>query len=448
MKKHKLLKNKYFLLVVFAVISSLILTILYLPVEDSFISVTSQFDWSVNPDSTAPASVLQSLSISYPNFFSTCSFGDRIYYIDSTGSKHFLDGNLRDITPLTAPFFNSIISTQTNRNISDFTIDTHGSCSIKSLTGFNNVKAIADRGSLKLDIYYAKADGSMVKIYSKTTELNVKGLDLSTDKTLFSVKIPASELENKMTHTSDAYKSNIRIKPTLDLYLHYSGIDTTSWLVSGTSETNLKVTVNNDKFQCILACLVASKEIKTEFTPSDNQVQPKQIINFKVILPGWTSDQGSPSWKIVNAETGIDYTQSSQLVLTKSGDNGIGSKSLLSPSNVGKYDIVITKQGRDTAVISFNVYKKSVVPPECTDSASCTPSEKCPEGYVFIDGVCFLEEVPCTGASCNPPPGIDPTQFFDNFNPEDYYGYGVLLIIVLVIAVILKSVFKSSPPRY
>lgn len=440
MKKSKLLKNKYLWILIgtFIVFPLLILS---LPtIEDPFINITSQFGWSVNPDGVAPASVLQSLSITYPNTFSSCSFGDRISYTDNLGKKYFLDGNQRDLIPF---YTNSLITTQTNRNLADFIIDTHGMCSITAGGTFNNVKAVADSGKLTIDVYYAKPDGSMVKIYSKATELSVKGVDLSSDKTLFSAKITASEIENKMTHQSDSYKSNIRIKPTLDLKIHYAGIDSTSWSLAGISETNLQVTVNNDKFQCLLACAFSSKEIKTEFTPNDNQVKPRTIMNFKVIFPGWSSDQGSPSYKIINAETGAELTSPSQIVLNKVGDNGVGSKSLLSPTNVGKYDIVITKQGRDTAIISFNVYKPTSTPPPVS-------GDKCDEGYVLIDGVCFLENQPhCTGSSCNLPPSIDPVNFLNNLNPEDYYGYAVLLIFILIIAVILKAVFKSSPqPRY
>ena len=463
MKKGKLLKNKYFLLVVFAVISSLILTILYLPVENEFVSIIGSFDINLDPNDTAPTSVIQELTLfsksgfgtsgststspsisklfsSVPNLFSSCNFGDRVSYVDINGKKTFLAGNQRDITPIST---NSIITTQTNRNISDFIIDTHGSCNIKSGFSSASLKAVADSGTLKHEVFYAKPDGTMTKIYSKSTNLSVKGIDLSSDKTLFSATIPASELENKMTHPSDSYKSNLRIKTSLDLYLHYTGapsIDTQKWMIGGISENTLKVTVTNDKYQCLIGCLFTNKEIKTELTPSDGNVKVKSIINFKVTLPEWNADQGSPSFKLVNSGNGVEITQKSPLTLVKFGTSGTGSKSLLSPSTAGKYDIIITHPNRDTAVIPLNVYKEIIKEPE--DNGT-----KCDEGYVLIDGVCFLEKEECTDLSCNVPP-LDPREILGNFNPEDYYGYGVLLIIILIIAIVIKQAFKSSPPRY
>ena len=466
MKKGKMLKNKYFLLVVFGVISSLILTIMYLPVEDSFVSIIGSFDINLDPNDTAPASVIQELALfsksgfgtsgstttssgttltklfsSVPNYFSSCNFGDRVSYTDANGKKFFLAGNQRDITPIST---NSIITTQTNRNISDFIIDTHGSCNIKSGFSSASLKAVADSGTLKIDVFYAKPDGTMTKIYSKSTNLSVKGLDLSSDKTLLSAKIPVSELENKMTHPSDSYKSNLRIKTSLNLQLHYTGapsIDTQKWMIGGISENTLKVTVTNDKYQCLIGCLFTNKEIKTELTPSDGNIKVKSIINFKVTLPEWNADQGSPSFKLVNSGSGVEITQKSPLTLTKTGTSGVGSKSLLSPSNVGKYDIIITHPNRDTAVIPLNVYKEVIKEPE-------DEGQKCDVGYVLIDGVCFLEKQECTDISCNVPP-LDPIDLLSNFNPEDYYGYAVLLIIILIIVIIIKAVFKKSPqPRY
>ena len=458
------MKNKYFLLVVFAVISSLVLTMMYLPVEDSFVSIIGSFGINLDPNDTAPASVLNELALfsksgfgtsgsttvsstvnklfsSVPNYFSSCNFGDRISIVDNVGKKTFLAGNQRDITPIST---NSIITTQTNKNINNFIIDTHGSCNIKSGFSSASLKAVADSGTLKIDVFYAKPDGTMLKIYSKSTNLSVKGVDLSTDKTLFSATIPASELENKMTHPSDSYKSNLRIKTSLDLQLHYVGapsIDTQKWMIGGISETTLKVTVTNDKYQCLIGCLFTNKEIKTELTPSDGNVKVKSIINFKVTLPEWNADQGSPSFKLVNSGSGAEITQKSPLTLAKTGTSGVGSKSLLSPSIVGKYDIIITHPNRDTAVIPLNVYKEVIKEPE-------DEGQKCDVGYVLIDGVCFLEKQECTDLSCNVPPSLDPTKFLPNVNPEDYYGYAVLLIFILIIAIIIKAVFKKSPPRY
>ena len=157
-------------------------------------------------------------------------------------------------------------------------------------------------------------------------------------------------------------------------------------------------------------------------------------------MPEWNADQGSPSFKLVNSGSGAEITQKSPLTLAKTGTSGVGSKSLLSPSIVGKYDIIITHPNRDTAVIPLNVYKEIIKEPEPEDKS-------CDEGYVLIDGVCFLERQECTDTSCNLPP-LDPVDFLSNFNPEDYYGYAVLLIFILIIAIILKSVFKPSPPRY
>ena len=471
MKKGKLLKNRYFLLVVFGIISSLVLTIMYLPVEDPFISLIGSFDINLDPNDNAPESVLNELALttrfgktvptstitapsktlfkSTPNWFSSCNFSDRIYYLDSTGKKTQLDIHQRDIVPITTY---SLITTQTNRQLDSFLIDTNGSCNIKSGNpSFSKVKAIADSGTLKHEVFYAKPDGTMEKIYSKSTSLSIKGLDLSSDKKLFSADIPASELENKMVHPSDSYKSNLRIKTTLDLKIHYSGIDTQKWIIGGITEKTLKVTVTNDQYKCLIGCLFTNKEIKTELLiPSDGNVKVKTIINFKVTLPEWNADQGSPSFRLVNSATGAEITQKSPFTLAKTGSFGTGSKSILSPITPGKYDIVITHPNRDTAIIPLNVYKDKVVPPvepKCSDSADCQPPQECDEGYTLIDGVCYLNQEKCTDVSCNIPP-LDPRDLFD-FNPEDYYGYAVLLIFILIIAVILKAVFKSSPqPRY
>ena len=448
MKLDDLIKNKYFLLLSFSLISSLILVVFFIPIvsyEDPFVRIIRQFDMVIDPDNFAPASVLFQ---SQPNTFSTCNFGDRISYFDGTGKKIFLDGNQRDIVPISS---NALITTQTNRNIENFLIETHGTCTINSgLTGFTKVKAVADSGVLKHEVFYAKPDGTMIKIYSKSTTLTDKNIDLSSDKLLFSAKITAKELEDKMTHPSDSYKSNIRIKTSLDLYLHYvgvPGVETAKWMIGGISESTLKITVTNDKYQCLIGCLFTNKEIKTEFTPSDGNVKYKSIINFKVTLPEWQSDQGSPSFRVVNSETGVEITPKSPITLAKSGTNGIGSKSLLSPLTVGKYDIVITHPNRDTAIIPFNVYKEIVVPPEEP------PEEKCPEGYVFIDNDCFLENPPPN----NNPPLIDSesadalkewfscvSQGFESSCHEKYYGYYGAGFIFFVIILILKFAFKSK----
>ena len=459
MKSKKLVKNKYFLLLMFGIISSIVLVVLYVPIfsyEDPFVSITGQFDMFVNPDDFAPDSTIQELMLSptrygktvsgttsvtklftsYPNTFSSCNIGDRVNYFDTTGKKYFLDGNQRDIVPLTT---NALISTQTNRNIDNFLIDTHGTCTITStLSGFSKLKAVADSGTVKHEFFYAKPDGTMTQIYTKSNTLNVKGLDLSTDKNLFSAKILASELESKMSHPTDSYKSNIRLKTTIDLQLHYvgvTGVESTKWMIGGSSESTLKVTVTNDKYQCLVGCLFTNKEIKTEFTPSDGNVKVKSIMNFKVTLPEWNAEQGSPSFRVVNSETGADVTAKSPLTLSKTGTSGTGTKSLLSPASAGKYDIIITHPNRDTAVIPINVYKEIVVPPEDI------PGEKCPEGYVFVEDDCFLENP----EPRNNPPGLDEANdFLKNFNLEEYYGIIAFVVILLIIVVIVKSLLKSK----
>lgn len=459
MKSKKLVKNKYFLFLIIGIISSLILVVLYVPIfsfEDPFVSITGQFDTFLNPDDFAPNSVIQELRLSptqygrtasvstsvtklttsYPNTFSSCSLGDRVNYSDVLGKKYFLDGNQRDIVPLTT---NALISTQTNRNIESFLIDTHGTCKITStMSGFSKLKAVADSGTVTHEFFYAKPDGTMTKIYTKTNTLNVKGVDLSTDKNLFSSSILAKDLESKMSHPTDSYKSNIRLKTTTNLQLHYvgvTGVESTKWMIVGTSESTLKVTVTNDKYQCLVGCLFTNKEMKTEFTPSDGNVKVKSIMNFKVILPEWNSDQGSPSFSVINSETGVGVIAKSPITLAKTGSDGTGSKSLLSPASAGKYDIVITHPNRDTAIIPINVYKEIVVPPEDV------PGEECPEGYVFVEGDCFLENPEPRN---NPPLIDDSIDFLKNFNLEDYYGIIVFLIIILVIGLIIKSALKSK----
>ena len=428
---------------------SLVVVVSFQPVKDELISVTSHFDGIVNPFEFAPDSVLQSLSL-YPNTFSTCTFNDRIHYFDQDGIKYFLKGNVREIIPFTT---NSIVTTQTNRDIKDFQVDVIASCPVTQTGGvFSSLKSVLDGGNVQLDIYYAKPDGTMSKIYSKSNPLTAKpGTSLSSDQTLFTIKIPASELENKMIHPSNSYQSNIRIVPNSQISIHYSGVagvDSTKWTVVGKSETNLKVNVIDEKYQCLFSCILNNKQINTSQIPTDGKVSIKSPrVTFTITLPQWTSDQGSPSFRIVNAETGVNITTLTPFVLSKSGTDGVATKSLLLPSTVGRYDVIVTQQGRDTAVMSFDVYQPSTLPPEKPK----IPGEECEENYVLIDGVCFLENSPP-----NNNPKVSDTkkgleEWFSCVNEgmespchEKYYGYYGGLIFLFFIIVVLKYLFSKK----
>lgn len=455
LKPSKLIKNKYFIVSLLAVSAVFVLMVPGLLPVNNLAVMISHFDGYTDANDLAPASVFQTLSITKPNTFSTCTFTDKLKYVDDNYKEHFFGIYEREILPFTQY---SLLTTQTHNIVKNVLVDVFVTCPVTSTGGaYSSVSAVADSGVTKLDIFAARTDGSMSNIYTKVNTLNIKNLDLSKTQKVFSVVIPASDLESNMEHSSNAYSSTLRVKPVTTLQLHYkgvSGIESTKWTVGGQSESNLKITVQNEKFQCILACLLSNKEIRLTTTPSDGQVPLNdRRITYKIILPEWSSDQGSPSYKVVDASTGSTVIVSSQVSLSKVGNDGIVSGSLLLPAKEGRYDLLVTKASRDTAIASFNVYKTQTVPPEGCNDSSCQPGEtnKCPEGYKFIDNDCFLVTKP----GSTPPPVPTETQkaiekWFECLGSQDsschwnYFGYYFVIGIIFMIIIILKAAGSSK----
>ena len=356
--------------------------------EDSLVTLLYNIPERVNLIQNAPQATLDYLAVSSaPNYFTNCDFMNNIYYIDSTGAKRLLGHPSIDAVP-----FMSITSDQTNRQVIKFTGDIQASCHVK--TGYEKLVPTLDSGFVNLEITATKADGSTVKAYSKTTQLSLKGKDLTKTFTLFTFEIPASDIESKLPIPSaNQYKSFIKIKPNIQLTIYFKGDNPNNkWTVGGQTTTSLSARVTNDKFMCVTACIINNKEIKLKVErPSNGQLTlDDRRLSFTVVLPEWTEDQGNPSYSVTD-DIGLNAVPKSKLTLTKmDSTNGVFHKEVLLPATTGEFTLKIEQQNRNTEQSTIKIIAEKPV------------SQKCTSPDVLVDGKCVTPD----GGS---PPPKDPS---------------------------------------
>ena len=341
-----------------------ILAIQLLTIDDNLVSLLYNIPDKINPFENAPQATLDymavtSKKVTVPNLFTTCEFKNRIYYIDSTNTKRLIGSKIIDPTPFMKA---SITTEQTNRAVKTFTGEITGSCKVKS--GFESLVPTIDSGYVNLVITGTKSDGTTVQVYSKTTQLTLKGKNLSSGLTLFTFDVPASEIESKLSLKSSSYKSFLKIKPNMVLTIYFKGDKPTNqWTVGGQTEASLRVLVNNDKFNCSLSCASNNKEIKVVINkPTNGELTLKdRRLSFSVVLPEWSETQGSPSFSI-KYELGLLVTPNIKMALSKSdGESGVFTKDILLPAIEGEFTLEVSQQGRDTEQRTVKIVKEKTV---------------------------------------------------------------------------------------